>query len=511
MRNNSRTKNAFLNIIFGYFAQIGIMVLAFVGRRVFLQFLSADYLGINGLYSNILTILSLPELGLDTAVVYSLYKPVALNDNKMIISLLSYFRKIYWALSICIYTVGLCLIPFLHYIIKSDLPSHDLVLYYILFLTNTVSSYFVAHKVALLSASQEQRIQKIIALATTLLLQIGHICILAIWANYYLYLIATLVSTIISNLILGRICARLHSDVFSISERVEIDKKPIVTRIKATFLYKIGAVLINSTDNILISVLVSTIAVGFYSNYFTIISSVQAFIAIITTALISGIGNLAVNENSQKQIQVFDAMLLFYHTIGALGLVGFSLLSNEFVTMWLGQEYVYDWLTTFIISFNFYISNAISPIWIFREANGLFVKVKYLILIRAAINLMLSVLFGVIWGTFGILLATAVSLLLTSFWYEPKVLFQGVMKTSQRHYWKKQIKYVLATVVSFLVCFFSVRLFYSQSIIIFVFKVLIVFCVVVLLFIIVSIKTPEFNTLYQLIIKWIRKPCKSQP
>lgn len=501
MKENSRTKNAFLNISFGYIAQIGIMILTFVSRRIFLQFLSADYLGINGLYSNILTILSLPELGLDTAVVYSLYKPVAERDNKTIASLLAFFKKIYGVLSVCIFAIGLLLIPFLRFIIKSDLPTQDLTYFYVLFLINTVASYFVAHKVALLSASQEQRIQKIVALTTSFLLQIIHICVLAIWANYYLYLVATVTTTIFSNFILGTICSKIHKYTFRETERVDIDKKPIMKRIKATFLYKIGVVLINSTDNILISALISTVAVGYYSNYFTLTSAVQAFIAIITTSLISGVGNLAVDKNPQKQLEIFDAMLLFYHMIGALGLIGFSLLSNEFITIWLGKEYLFDSPTVLIIALNFYITNAISPIWMFREANGLFEKVKYLLLIRASINILLSVAFGIIWGTFGILFATAVSLLLTSFWYEPRILFDVTMNTSQAYYWKKQLKYFAVTLFALFMSFLVLLIIPNRSLLFFLLRTMAVIVIVGPSFAIASIRTPEFSRLKRLIVR----------
>ena len=142
--SNSRSKNALLNIVFGYAAQMGILILSFVGRRIFLRFLSIDYLGINGLYSNILTVLSLAELGLDTAVLYSLYKPVADNDIPLINSLLKYFKKIYTVLAVGIFAVGLALIPFLKFIVKSSLNDNSLIIFYLLFLVNTVASYFVA-------------------------------------------------------------------------------------------------------------------------------------------------------------------------------------------------------------------------------------------------------------------------------------------------------------------------------------------------------------------------------
>ena len=446
MNGNSRTKNAKLNILFGYLAQTGIFILSFVGRKIFLHYLSADYLGINGLYSNILTILSLAELGLDTAVVYSLYKPVATDDYALIHSLLTFFKKIYYILALAIFSIGIALIPFLNYLVNSNVSNTELILYYVLFLTNTVASYFVAHKVALLSAAQKQRVQKLIALSFNLLLQVIHIIVLVAFKNYYAYIVATVINTIISNIVLSIVTKRMHPQIFASKEYVEFDKKQIISRILSTFLYKFGAVLINSTDNILISVIVSTVAVGYYSNYYTVVAAITGFVSIITTSLISGIGNKAATDSKNGQGDLFDMMLLFYHIIAAIGLIGFSLLFNNLITIWLGSEYLFDEKTVFIIAFNFYLANAISPVWMFREANGFFVKVKYLLIIRAGINIALSIVFGMLWGVFGIFLATAASLILTNLWFEPRILSREILHRSQIIYWKKQLKYFLTTV-----------------------------------------------------------------
>lgn len=446
---NSRTKNAKLNIIYGYIAQMGILLLSFVGRRVFLHFLSADYLGINGLYTNILTILSLPELGMDTAIIYSLFKPIADDDKALLSCMLRFFKKIYFVIAICIVAVGICLVPFLGYLINSDLPSYDLICYYLLFLLNTTASYFVAYKVALLSAYQEQRIHKLVTLSANFILQILHIIALLIWKNYYVYLVTTVCTTLISNLILNHICNKRHKDIFQTKQEVEFDTKPIKKHIISVFFYKIGAVLINSTDNILISVLVSTLAVGYYSNYHTVITAVSGFISIISSSLIAGIGNLSAQEKKADQGALFDMMVFVFHTIAAIGLVGFSLLLNNFIILWLGEEYIFDKWTVFIIAFNFYVSNAIAPIWMFREANGLFDRVKFLILIRAAFNIVLSVAFGILWGVFGIILATIVSLVITSFWYEPRIISREVFGRSSFVYWRKQVAYFSETCVSF--------------------------------------------------------------
>lgn len=451
--SKSRSQNTILNIFFGYAAQLGTIVLSFIGRRIFLQYLSVDYLGINGLYSNILTVLSLAELGLDSAVVYSLYKPVADGNEALINSLLAYFKRIYFALAGIIFLIGTALVPFLHFLIKSELNRQDLIYYYLIFLANTVASYFVAHKVALLSAYQEQRVQKLVVLSSNLVLQILHIIALVVWKNYYLYVLVTLLTTIISNLALGCVCDKIHPNIKKKLPPVDFDKKPIREKVYSTLIYKVGAVAVTNTDNILISVLVSTAAVGLYSNYYVVYGSIQGFIAIITTSLISSLGNLGVSGDKKRQYEIFNFALMFYHFTAALGLIGFSALLNDVVELWLGAEYLFDWPTVFIIALNFYISNAISPVWMYREANGLFEQVRYLMLARAAVNIILSVLLGMIWGTFGILLATAISLAVTNFWYEPRILFKKVFDLSVREYWRTQGRYFLMTLLAMAVCY----------------------------------------------------------
>lgn len=494
MNSNTRTHNFKLNLLFGYFAQIGILILSFIGRKIFLNYLSVDYLGINGLYSNVLTILSLAELGLDSAVVYSLYKPVAENDTILIHSLLVYFKKIYTYLALGLFGLGVALIPFLRFLVNSDISDSDLIIYYILFLINTVSSYFVAHKVALLSAAQEQRTQKIVTLSLNIFLQMAHILVLVIFGNFYAYVIATVLTTILTNITLGIVVEHQHPEVFTGKEIVTFDKEPIKKRIYSTFLYKIGAVMINSTDNILISVLVSTLAVGLYSNYYTIISGISGFIAIITSSIISGVGNLAVREKKEKQCIIFDIILLSYHTVSAIGFIGIYLLINDVITIWLGSKYIFDENTVCIIAINFYLTTAISPVWMFREANGFFERVKYLLLIRAVINIILSIALGKIYGVLGVFLATAISLLLTNFWYEPTIISKQILGRKQSIYWKKQIKYAVITMVSFYISHQIVKLL-PNTLITLLIKTIIICIITLIVFSLTCCRTQEFKGL----------------
>lgn len=481
----SRKKNVLLNVFFGYAAQIGIILLSFIGRKIFLNYLSIDYLGINGLYANILTILSLPELGLDSAVVYFLYKPVADDNKPLIKAYVSYFKKIYFILAVSIFCIGICLVPFLQFIVKSNMNIFDLQIYYVLFLINTCMSYLNAHRVAMLSAYQEQRVQKIATLISNFLLQIVYIIVLICFHSYYFYVTATIIGTIINNIVLSLLCKKMHP--MTDDNECEIDKKPIYTKVKSTFIYKIGTVLINSTDNILISIIVSTAAVGLYSNYYTVISGISSFITIVNTALISSIGNLGAKNENKKQYNYFKLLVEFYHYVAAIGLIGFYLLLNSFITYWLGWEYLFDNYTVFAIALNFYVSTALNPIWMYREANGLFEKVKYLMLIVAGLNIILSIILGIYWNAAGILIATVLSRVLTVVWYEPRILFNSVFKIKPTAYWLYQLKNIAATAIAFMATE-TVTANLPETIVFFVVKILIIVVITSIAFGIINVK-----------------------
>ncbi len=449
MTEKNRAKNLALNVAIGYATQIGIILLQFVGRRIFVHFLSEEYLGINGLYSNILNVLSIAELGLNTVVQFYFYKPVAEDNKPMIKALSRFFSKIYCMIAVGVMVLGVALVPFLKYIINSDMPQKEFVLYYLLFLFNTVISYFAAQKIALLAAYQDNRLQKIVTLGTNLLLQILHIVVLAIWKNYTVYVVATIATTLLNVLLLNLLCSYKYPYLKGQSEVVEIERKPIIRNVFSTFIYKIGGVLLNNTDNILISVIVSTAAVGFYSNYHMVVAAIQGFIAIVTTALVSMVGNLAAESNKVELKNTFQAMLLFYHFVAAFGMISFIFLFNDLIVFWLGEGFVMDQGTVFAISLNFYLTNAISPVWMYREATGLFSKVKFLMLITAAVNATLSVIFGIHWGVCGIILATSLSRIVTAVWYEPRILYKNVFGTTTISYWLQQGKYFLFTAIAF--------------------------------------------------------------
>ena len=502
--SNSRSKNTILNIVIGFLSQIGILLLSFIGRGIFVYFLSVDYLGINGLYSNILSVLSLAELGLGSVVQFFLYKPVAENDQPLIRSLMHYFKKLYVGVAAAILGLGLMLIPLLNYIVNSDLPQNELIIYYFIFLLNSVASYLSAHKVALLAAYQDNRLHKLLLFFTNFLLQVSYILILFVWRDYMVYVFAMLVFTIVNQILLSVICDKRYPYLKEKSQYINFNKTKILESVKSTFIYKIGSTIINNTDNLLISMIVNTLAVGLYSNYYMVVNAVQGFLTIITTSLISAIGNLSAGKNVQRMLDVFKAILLVYHFIAAYGAISFFLLFEDFISIWLGEAFVLDTATVFAIALNFYLTNAISPIWMFREANGLFAQVKYLLLTTAIFNIILSIIFGNMFGMAGVLGATVIARMLTQVWYEPHILFQTVFGASQKVYWTKQFRYVILTGIAAMICR-CLYLIMPHNIIFLFIKAIMFLVVCGTLFMLGCIRTREFTEMRDIVKNIVRK------
>lgn len=454
-KNNSRSKSVLKNTIIGIIAQILILSFSFISRTIFIRVLGAEYLGVNGLYTNILTVLSLAELGIGNVMIYSLYKPVLDNDERRLSGLLNYYKIIYRKIAFAVLLIGILLIPALDIIIKSELDNNSLILYYVLFLMNSVVSYFTVYKTALINADQKNYIIKILNTIVTIIKNIAQIFVLYAFKNYVMYLVIQVLFTIITNLALSFKANKMYPRIFHMNSIsiLDTDKEYIVKNVKSMFLYRLGVVIMNSTDAILISMILGTIYVGYYSNYFLLITMVTTFIGILIQGIFSSIGNLNAENDMNKSYKVFNSMLLFFHWLSACCSISFILVFNDFIEVWIGQDFLLSLGFVLSIVFSFYIQNLINPVWIYRETMGLFKQIKYLMIIASIINIFLSIYLGLAWGLVGIIISTALSRLLTTVWYEPIILYKTKFNKPVIEYWKKQSRYFVITVLSFLMLY----------------------------------------------------------
>lgn len=445
---NSRTKNATYNTIIGFMVQLFTVFLSFAERRIFVNFLSLDYLGINGLYSNILSLLSLSELGISSVVIFYLYKPVYENDEARITSIVSYFKKVYVAIACVMLGIGLCMIPFLTYVIDSDMDFANLTAYYIIFLLNSVVTIPIAPKIALLAAHQDQRLYKNVTLLFKVILSAAHILVLYATHNYIIYLVATLISTIFTQIVMAIIVDRKFPYLRERnSVKLSIDKQEMVEKIKSVMMCKIGATVISSTDNILISVLVSTVAVGLISSYSTIMGAVTAFLAVVNGAMASGVGNLSAENNKDRMYSLLRLFIYIYQIIGVFCALCMFFLSKDFVVWWLGEDYVVSNGIVIAYSARLWIYAVGVPMWTYRDANGLFEKSKYIMLINAAINLLLSFILGKNYGVIGIIIATSIADLLTTYFYDPYIVFKYLFSKSLIEFIRMKMRYYVISAI----------------------------------------------------------------
>ena len=472
-----------------------MLSLSFISKTIFIKLLGAEYLGVNGLYSNILTLLSLAELGIGNVMIYSLYRPVAENDKNEIYSLLEFYKKIYNAIAISIFVVGILLIPFLHIIIKSNLSIDKLIIYYLIFLLNSVLSYFSIYKSALINATQQIYIINTVNTVCTFLQHLTQILILLLTKNYILYLSVQIIFTLVNNIVISNKANKMYPFIKDKSYKKNcIDTQNIKENIKSVFLYRIGSVIMNNTDNILISIILGTVYVGYYSNYSLLVGTVATFINIIINSMMSSLGNLNASDDMEKSYSIFNILLLLFHWLSAICSISFILVINDFVTIWLGKEFILNSEIVLCIIFNFYIKNAINPVWMYRETMGLFNNIKYTMIFAALINMILSVILGLKFGLAGIIISTAIARIFTTVWYEPKSLFKLKFKKPVKEYWKNQIRYLIGTIITLLISNYLLKGLHISLFNIFI-KLVTNFIILTIIFIITNLNNSSLKLL----------------
>lgn len=431
-------KNTALGILF----KILTIAFTFINRTLFIRVLGEQYLGINGLYSNILSVLSLADLGVNSVLMFFLYEPLAHKDEKKLSTLIAYFRKVYYVIAGSVFAVGICLIPFLPYLVNgAALSNTELVLYYILFLINTCCSYLAVYKSTMLIADQSAYIVNTVNFVFTVLQSLLQIGVLYVTHNYVFYLLIVIACTLGNNILLTLISGKRYPYLSSIAPDHDVGdlKKKIFSNIKDVFLYRVGGTIMNSTDNILISILIGTTVVGFYSNYALIITNLTALLMFFSQAMMTSMGNFGVDADVDKKELVFRSSMLIYAIIAAFATSCIVTMMNDFMTVWLRDEhYLLSDAFVWVLGFKLFVDIMTSPNWTFRESAGLFKEVRLIMFLAAIINLFLSVVLAKPLGLAGIIVATSLSKIATLVWYEPRTFYRKVFHKPLRRYWEYQ-------------------------------------------------------------------------
>lgn len=445
-----RTVNSMRNIMIGIITQVVMVLLGFISRKIFLDSLGVEYLGVNGLLTNVITMLSLVESGIGASIVYQLYKPLAENDKPKIIALVQLYKKAYTILAFIILIISIILFPFIGFLMKDSGTVPYISIAYFIFVGTTMLSYFNAHKVSLINADQKGYVLARLNLGFSIFTTVTRIIILLLTANYILYLIIELVIGIIQTIFNGKVVDKRY-DYIKTKEKYsinKIEKESLIINTKALFLHNIGTFSVLGTDNILISAFISVATVGLYSNYTMIIGQLAALVNPVIGGIGASVGNLIATGDSDKNYFIFKISYLVNFWIYSVCVIFLYTILQPFITWWLGEGYLLDRLSFILILVNFYLIGLRSSINTFKNKAGIFVKDKYIPLIEAAINLGASLILLQYLGLAGIFLGTTISTLTTVFWIVPRLTYKYVFKRSLWSYFSKYILYTLLTLVS---------------------------------------------------------------
>lgn len=508
MKKKSRTEYSVMNTTVAFIAQATAILMGFFTRVVFTRTLSEGYVGINGLFTDILNILSLSELGVGTAITYALYGPIARNDTEKQQILMGMFRTFYRITACFVLIAGLCLIPFLDILMK-DRPDVDhLIVIYILYLTNSVVSYLLIYKKTLVDAHQMNYITVMYHNGFLVLQDICQIIVLLLTGNFILFLVIAVVCTISGNVCMSRKADKLFPYLKEpCNKRLpQNERRDIFQNVKAMLMHKIGNVVVNNTDNLLISSFVGVVTAGIYSNYFLIIGSVRQVLDQAMLGVTASVGNLGVTEEKEKVGQIFDRLFFIgYWLFGFAGICLMELL-NPFVELAFGKKYLFHREIVLILCINFFINGMRRAVLIFKESMGLFWYDRYKAVAEAVLNLVISVLLVTHFGVAGVFVGTFCSTVLTSVWVEPYVIYKYRLERPVTGFFVKYAGYFGVMAAVWGITEYCCRFISGQVFFVLVLRLIICLTIPNILLWLVYRKTVEWRELWSLLKRIVKFP-----
>ena len=427
-----KTKNARRNILFGILNKVITMFLPFVVRSVIIYALSAEYLGLNSLFSSILQVLNLTELGFSSAMVYSMYKPIAENDDETICALLNFYRKIYFIIGCIVLSLGLLLLPFLDKLINGDVPDNiNIYILYLCYLVNTVLSYMMfAYRSSLLNAHQRTDVISNINTITLGSMYFLQIIVLIATKNYYTYVLMMPAFTILNNLIVAGVSRKYYPQYECKGELDSTLISGIKKQTVGLMVNKICAVSRNSLDNIFVSTFLGLAATAMYGNYYYIMNAIIAILMVVSNGLLAGVGNSIVTESPEKNYSDLNKINFVYMWFAGWCTICLICLYQPFMKLWVGKKLMFPNVVAIAFGIYFYALEMGVVRGVYSDAAGLWWENRYRAIVETIANLILNYILVKCFGILGIIVATLISLLVINFGFGSQIVFKYYFKNS---------------------------------------------------------------------------------
>ena len=447
-----RTANVKRNIYYELIHVTLSQVLPFIVRSFLIYRWGIEYLGLNSLFSSVLSVLSLMELGFGTAAVYSMYSPAAMGDTKLICAYLAHYRKVYQFIGITVLLMGLVLMPFLRTIIRDPVLPGGINLYvcYLIFLSNAVIDYMLyGYMTALPIVFQRRDVLSRVSMLTALLQCLLQIIVLSSSTSFYLYLFILPTNTIARNLITAHVVKKMYQDITCRGKNSSVQKHDLKKRVSGILINKLTAVSRNSIDSLCISAFFGLAMTGMYNNYFFVMTALLSFSGVVCSSMMASVGNSIAVENKDKNYSNMRLFDFIYMAIAGWATVCMLCLYQPFILAWLGDKMMMRMPVVVGLCSYFYVLKCGDIRWVWHEGAGLWWESRYIMIAEGCVNIILNILLCKFLGVTGIVFATVVSVFATNLILCPKLIFNEYFKNSKVYeYWIDHIEYAVTMVIT---------------------------------------------------------------
>lgn len=462
-----------LNVKYGILSQLVKILLQFINRKIFIYFLGVELLGVNSLFSSVLSILSMTELGVGSAIAFSLYKPLAENDTEKVKGIMCLFKKLYRIIGVVVFVVGCCLIPFIPEMINTSeaIPYVQLMFFIVLLKTALTYLLFAYSQTLLIAAECKYEVDKLIAIFYVIT-NVAEIIFLLCTKNFIVYLITEMICLIAQQYVIYRRAKQKYPEIMG-AKNVYLDineKREIWKNVYGLSINKFAGAILSSIDNVILSTFISTTIVGIYSNYTMILTAATGIISMAFTSVTANIGKKFADNNICEK----HFYLMFYLNFLICGLcsIMYYVLISDFISLFFGKDLILGEAAVAAIVFNMIMSYMTLAIQVFKDASGIFWFGKYRPVLTCILNIAFSLLLVKPMGITGVVLATAFSRMLTTVWYDPHLVFKHAFNKSSKSYGIKYLFYciVIASTILIIRSIMCLEIFASTSLLIFVLK-----------------------------------------
>lgn len=458
-------KRSFYNIFSGVFFKVIILIITLITRMFLISYIGNDANGLISLFTSIIGLICITELGVGIAITYSMYKPITENDTEKIAILYHFFNKMYKKIALIITIIGICFIPLLQFFVNDYNLDFNYYIIFIIQLAGVLLTYLFTAEITLINAHKENYLTTTIQSSTQILKLILQCIVLVIWSNLYLYSFVVIISELINFVVMKVIVSKKYSDICNIKKSV-LDKETkteVIKNVKAIFMHKIGGVLVNTIDSIIISTALGVAILGYYSNYLLLVTALVSICSMVFSQMVSTIGQIFAKKNMIEIKTYFKRFYYVNYALASVMFFCFFVASDSFIRLVFGESLILAREITLVIAINHFIQFMRMTVSTFKDSSGLYYYDRYKPLFEGVLNLILSLIFINKLGVVGVILSTIITNIFICHFVEPRILYKYGFKESVKKFYITNYSLIFLFIIILSVYYFNFGIYIENA------------------------------------------------